>query len=595
MFMVGLSYGQTPTIAKIDSLYNLGFELRNGPLDSAFNLIRESGKLSEAVGYPTGELKAEIFSIFFFARKGRLDTARIIEARVMKSFNSNTELKGTFQEALAFYYAGIVKLRGQELPQAKVYYLKALAIFKKLKDEYYIGSTFSRLGSIELNLSNYSEALELFVISYEMKVAANRPPGEYAPELANISNVYFRMGLKENAFDYARRGLTLEQERGNHLNIARSFMNIGSLHGSGNSDSALFYYNAAYKTANDNGFIKTAALAKYNRSLLLRNLGRHEQSIIEMEELLEEVKVHNYFGMNTNIYALLAENYFRKGNVEKTILHGQISLKLSKESRSKRHIYRAAKILGMAHEKELNNDSVLFYTKMYYTYRDSVFSMKNQSKITTLNTRLDNLEIQKEIEILEKQKQLDETSKLLLITSLVALGVIFILIVALLVFRQKNKHKKQLLRDLETEKEMKDREQELQQQTLHMINMNHSISEVENQLLEIKEKPVISGGDMQRVLSNIKMNKSIEREWENFDTYFGKMHRGFYETLGEKHPDLSIQNKRLAALIKVELSNREIGQILNISHSSVKMGRYRLKTKVGLKEKDKLTDYLKSV
>lgn len=586
---------QSPSTTQIDSLYNLGFELRNGPLDSAFAFIDQSRKLSKSIGYPFGEVKAEIFSIFFFARKGRLDTARVIEEKVMKRLESSPDLRGTFQEALAFYYAGIVKLRGQELAQAKVYYSNALKIFTKLNNDYFIGSTYSRLGIIELNLSNYSEALELFVRSYEIKVAANRPPSEYAPELANISNVYWRMGLKEDAFEYARRSLNLEIERGNDLNVARSLMNIGSLHVEDNTDSAIFYYNEAYATASTHGFIKTAALAKYNLALQLRTLGRLNESTMEMEDLIEKVKVHNYMSINANIYGLLAENYLYQGNTDKAIAYAQISLKISKDGASKRNIYRAARILGMAHEKALNSDSVLFYTRMYHSYKDSVFSRENQAKITSLNSRLDNLEIQKEIEVLEKQKQLDKTSKMLLIISLVALGLISALIVMLLILRQKGKQRKQRLKDLEMEKEMRGKEQELQQQTLHMINMNHGIAEVENQLQEMKAKPVISGNDVQKVLSNIKINKTIEKEWENFNNYFGKMHRDFYETLAERHPDLSIQNKRLAALIKIDLSNREIGQILNITHSSVKMGRYRLKSKIGLNENQKLAEYLKGI
>lgn len=138
-------------------------------------------------------------------------------------------------------------------------------------------------------------------------------------------------------------------------------------------------------------------------------------------------------------------------------------------------------------------------------------------------------------------------------------------------------------------------ELEIQQQTLHMINVGNRISEIEEGLKDLKRKDSLVPGDIQKLISKIMVNRSMEKEWETLEHYFSKNHGDFKEMLYAKHDNLTIQERRLSILIRMDLTNREMASILNIEQRSVVMNRYRLKKKLGLAEKDSLEQYMQLI
>lgn len=71
-----------------------------------------------------------------------------------------------------------------------------------------------------------------------------------------------------------------------------------------------------------------------------------------------------------------------------------------------------------------------------------------------------------------------------------------------------------------------------------------------------------------------------ENDWSDFKKVFDKLHYGFLPVLKMKHPDLTEGEKRLAVLIKLRLSNKEMARMLGISPNSIVKSRYRLKKKL---------------
>lgn len=55
---------------------------------------------------------------------------------------------------------------------------------------------------------------------------------------------------------------------------------------------------------------------------------------------------------------------------------------------------------------------------------------------------------------------------------------------------------------------------------------------------------------------------------------------------------MSISEKRLAGLIRMDLTNREIAGILSIEDSSVKTAKHRLKKKLALTDEQNLYQFL---
>jgi DNA-binding CsgD family transcriptional regulator len=62
--------------------------------------------------------------------------------------------------------------------------------------------------------------------------------------------------------------------------------------------------------------------------------------------------------------------------------------------------------------------------------------------------------------------------------------------------------------------------------------------------------------------------------------------------LKNKHPEISPSELKLCAYLRMNLSSKEIAQLLNISVRGVEISRYRLRKKLNLATGENLFDYL---
>ena len=95
---------------------------------------------------------------------------------------------------------------------------------------------------------------------------------------------------------------------------------------------------------------------------------------------------------------------------------------------------------------------------------------------------------------------------------------------------------------------------------------------------------------------NKEISQRIKGEtWKNFETYFNNVHAGFISNLLGRFPNLSPAEIKLASLIRLQLSSKDIASIIFISVDSVKTARNRLRKKLNLSSEDNLTSYMVSL
>ena len=86
-----------------------------------------------------------------------------------------------------------------------------------------------------------------------------------------------------------------------------------------------------------------------------------------------------------------------------------------------------------------------------------------------------------------------------------------------------------------------------------------------------------------------------DQEWTDFNAHFESINATFYNRIKQEYPDISPNDLKLCALIKLNLSIKEMSAILNISPNSVKTARYRLRKKLRLNTEDNLTEFILSL
>ena len=69
----------------------------------------------------------------------------------------------------------------------------------------------------------------------------------------------------------------------------------------------------------------------------------------------------------------------------------------------------------------------------------------------------------------------------------------------------------------------------------------------------------------------------------------------FFKKLKDLYPELSPNDLKLCAYLRLNLSSKEIAPLINISPRSVEIKRYRLRKKMNLASNENLTNYIISL
>jgi len=127
---------------------------------------------------------------------------------------------------------------------------------------------------------------------------------------------------------------------------------------------------------------------------------------------------------------------------------------------------------------------------------------------------------------------------------------------------------------------------------LDIIQKNEVLNRLKTEIDLIKQKPEneIKYTDLNNIKILINEQLNIEKERKSLYNYIKELNSNFYKNLEKKFPTLTRKEKRLCALLRLNLSSKEIASILGISFKSVEVNRYRLRKKMNLKKNEKLSN-----
>lgn len=269
----------------------------------------------------------------------------------------------------------------------------------------------------------------------------------------------------------------------------------------------------------------------------------------------------------------------------------------------------------MVHETDPQLQGTLYRTKFNYyeklgKFEEALTNFKkyisfkevNDEKRQFLNIR--NAEFQIEFEkkqgeniiYKEKQKKRDLIIAGLFVICLI-LGLTSFIIIKQI--QRKRFQDKELLtlRAQKMEDELHATEREMRALLSTMFDKNKVIFELQEQV-EAFEKNQHSNTDLEKetMLNDLQSFSLLtENDWIEFKRLFEKLNPGFFDFFQEKFPEITAAEIRLAALIKLNLSNLEMARTLAISPDSVRKTNLRLRKKLGIESLDDLTRFIKAI
>jgi AmiR/NasT family two-component response regulator len=108
----------------------------------------------------------------------------------------------------------------------------------------------------------------------------------------------------------------------------------------------------------------------------------------------------------------------------------------------------------------------------------------------------------------------------------------------------------------------------------------------------LKGEKSINKADIAKVLKTIDENVKFDNDWYRIKAHFEKIYPGFFDRLRKRFPQLTPNDHKLCALLRMNLNTKEISHILKITAPSTEISRIRLRKKLGLEKSVNLTQYI---
>ncbi|GAA3589377.1 tetratricopeptide repeat protein [Flavivirga amylovorans] len=561
----------------------------------SFEYAKRSYELSKKLNYQKGIASGYLHFADYYKDRGALDSARHYYTKSLNGFKQMNSMKGilfvnhsmasfeqnlgNFDKALSYAYENIniykkrdsiegtnhnlFNLIGSEYELiggihkelgnyhiALTETLKALNFFEQKKDKLRKGDALLQLGNIEYLLGNYDKALDYTTNSYS--IYKDYKDLQYQSYAANdIGDTYVKLQKLDLAKQYYETALKLATDIKNKEIEGSSLVNLG------NTYARLKQYSTAIDFLNQGLDIHRTLDYK---NAIAKDLNHIAQVAIETKRFNEAFK-----------------------NLDESIM-------ISSKTGSKENLSEAYYLRYKANKHVNDLKKALSDHEYFATINDSVFNITKSKQIEELRTihetekKEQQITLQKnEIDLLKQKGEINNLYKILF-------GIGFLLsLIGFYAVRQKLKHSKIEKEKLDLELEFK--KKELTTHALHLAKKNEVLEGLKQQAKSFKTSESGLKGYNQ-LIRTINFDLKDDNNWENFSRYFQEVHKDFNSNVKQKFPELTPNELRLMSLLKMNLSSKEIANILNISQEGIKKARYRLRKKLNISTEDSLQDLI---
>lgn len=377
---------------------------------------------------------------------------------------------------------------------------------------------------------------------------------------ANIGHTYYMEANFTQALEYFIRAQTIAIENNDQLQIARTHSNIGSL----------YLEEDKYKLSE----------ANYLEALKINEK-------LHNKERIAQIQMH------------LGELYCKMGNLEQALNSYVFSISFAEETKNLSTLLTSREGLHKLLVEKKDFEGAYFELLRNKQLNDSIFNEEKTAAIKRLENEY--------LFLAEKMKLEEEQHIKTLWNYSLGGGMLLLLVIFSLIYRNLKSNSKLIslrntnlefkIRHLSLEKssleeKLSFKNKELTTNVMYVLKKNELINTVCDKLLSMrgqfrKENQV----SINRIL--LELQKASDKDvWQEFEIHFKNVHVDFWENLIKPHPNLSLNERKLCAFTKLNLTTNEICEITHQSASTLQVSRSRLRKKLGLESNDQLFNYL---
>lgn len=147
--------------------------------------------------------------------------------------------------------------------------------------------------------------------------------------------------------------------------------------------------------------------------------------------------------------------------------------------------------------------------------------------------------------------------------------------------RIENQAKKADFKNKNLEAEIQKRNKDLALMTMNSIQQKELVDTIAQKIKNKTSADIGSDSELFKAFSELK-NTGNAKIWEEFEIRFKNIHSNFYDELMRDFPTLTLNERRLSAFLKLQMTTKEIASLTGQSIRAVELARTRLRKKLQL-------------
>ena len=523
--------------SKMDILMQLTDLTSSSEPDRALDYAKQTVNLANEFDQPKSKLRAWLQLGDIYWNKGDIRSSLEIGNKA-KLLATELDLDKEYAESLILIARNFSNLGDFE--KSAILNFKALDIFEKLGDRKGIEKAFHRIGVDYFEQGNFDKAFEYhnqaLQISRELKDLYGISRG-----LNNVAVVFGSKGKSSLAKANFKESIEINKILNRQLRIGIAYLNLGYLYREEeNYDTAFYYLN---KSAH-----------------ILIPLKNHDK--------LPDI----YYGMS--LY------YYDVGKIDSSLYYAKLSYQVSLENKQKTKIHKAAKQLTKLFHQQRDFENAFKYRMIEGEYKDSLDIENSLSR----NSRLELLHEFEKIEQENKIKQQRREYILILVGTVI---VFFLLVlVSIIIIRNRLKTKNEQIERRRLNLELESKNKELTANVMTIIRKNEILSDIAGKLMDVRDEAVKdeTKSAIKKIATDLQ-NTTDDEVWKEFDIRFRQVHGEFYDRLLKQFPDLTPNEQKICAFLRLNMSTKDISELTGQQVSTILKARTRLRKKLGLANK----------
>lgn len=356
----------------------------------------------------------------------------------------------------------------------------------------------------------------------------------------------------------------------------------------GKYDSAFFYYDIAMRMARE---LKDSAWI----SIISGNEGQiyfAQQNYPVAKQLLDydyrQSKKFGELASAANSLQWVARIDLIEGKKDSALYRVKEALRLLDRGSSSNYLENVYYATADVYKAIGNYDSAYKYAQLYNQQHESFERTVANSRLEIASIKLDNLQHVQALKDLQREKDAEKLTRNFIVVIIILTTVIVMFFLNRM--RLKSRHNEQLAlqQKAAAETEVAAANAELNMFKRNIIEKTSLIEKLQEQ---VHEKEI--GIGQQTIIDELTHQTILtEDEWEKFKSLFERINPRFFIHLKEKSSDITVAEQRMAALMRLQLSSKQIASMLGISVESVRKTRLRLRKRLGLSVEEEVEKWL---